>query len=492
MELDKDLRSVQEVRDLVKASKAAGKALAVYDAAKINTIVQTVAAACDAQAQRLGAMAVEETGFGVPADKAFKNKLGSSILYDSIKGMKTIGIIAEDKEKRMFEVAVPVGVVAALIPSTNPTSTTMFKAIIALKGANTVIFSPHPNAVQCVLETVRVIRGALQKAGAPEDAVLCITEPTIQATNELLGHSDTGVILATGGPGMVRAAYNSGNPAIGVGAGNGPAFIERSADVPAAIRHIFESKTFDNGTICASEQSIVTERCLRKQVLEEVSRQGGYLLNDEESKKVARILLRANGSMNPAIVGKPANTIAQMAGVDIPAKTRVLLSEQTTVGEDNPYSREKLCPVLGFYVEEDWERACERCMEILHNEGVGHTMTIHSQDEAVIREFALKKPVMRLLVNTPAALGGVGVTTSLAPSLTLGCGAVGGSATSDNVTPMHLINIRRIAYGVRELDEIRGGEARGAPVQAARQQFSQAEIERIAAEVILRITNSKL
>jgi len=492
LELDKDLRSVQEVRDLVKASKAAGKVLAVYDAAKIDAIVQTVAAACDAQAERLGAMAVEETGFGVPADKALKNKLGSSILYDSIKGMKTIGIIAEDKEKRMFEVAVPVGVVAALIPSTNPTSTTMFKAIIALKGANTVIFSPHPNAVQCVLETVRVIRGALQKAGAPEDAVLCITEPTIQATNELMGHSDTGVILATGGPGMVRAAYNSGNPAIGVGAGNGPAFIERSADVPAAIRHIFESKTFDNGTICASEQSIVTERCLRKQVLEEVSRQGGYLLNDEESKKVARILLRANGFMNPAIVGKPANTIAQMAGVDIPEKTRVLLSEQTTVGEDNPYSREKLCPVLGFYVEEDWERACERCMEILHNEGVGHTMTIHSQDEAVIREFALKKPVMRLLVNTPAALGGVGVTTSLAPSLTLGCGAVGGSATSDNVTPMHLINIRRIAYGVRELDEIRGGEARGAPVQAARQQFSQAEIERIAAEVILRITNSKL
>jgi len=492
LELDKDLRSVQEVRDLVKASKAAGKVLAVYDAAKIDAIVQTVAAACDAQAERLGAMAVEETGFGVPADKALKNKLGSSILYDSIKGMKTIGIIAEDKEKRMLEVAVPVGVVAALIPSTNPTSTTMFKAIIALKGANTVIFSPHPNAVQCVLETVRVIRGALQKAGAPEDAVLCITEPTIQATNELMGHSDTGVILATGGPGMVRAAYNSGNPAIGVGAGNGPAFIERSADVPAAIRHIFESKTFDNGTICASEQSIVTERCLRKQVLEEVSRQGGYLLNDEESKKVARILLRASGSMNPAIVGKPANTIAQMAGVDIPAKTRVLLSEQTTVGEDNPYSREKLCPVLGFYVEEDWERACERCMEILHNEGVGHTMTIHSQDEAVIREFALKKPVMRLLVNTPAALGGVGVTTSLAPSLTLGCGAVGGSATSDNVTPMHLINIRRIAYGVRELDEIRGGEARGAPVQAARQQFSQAEIERIAAEVILRITNSKL
>ena len=492
MELDKDLRSVQEVRDLVKASKAAGKVLAVYDAAKIDAIVQMVAAACDAQAERLGAMAVEETGFGVPADKALKNKLGSSILYDSIKGMKTIGIIAEDKEKRMFEVAVPVGVVAALIPSTNPTSTTMFKAIIALKGANTVIFSPHPNAVQCVLETVRVIRGALQKAGAPEDAVLCITEPTIQATNELMGHSDTGVILATGGPGMVRAAYNSGNPAIGVGAGNGPAFIERSADVPAAIRHIFESKTFDNGTICASEQSIVTERCLRKQVLEEVSRQGGYLLNDEESKKVARILLRANGFMNPAIVGKPANTIAQMAGVDIPEKTRVLLSEQTTVGEDNPYSREKLCPVLGFYVEEDWERACERCMEILHNEGVGHTMTIHSQDEAVIREFALKKPVMRLLVNTPAALGGVGVTTSLAPSLTLGCGAVGGSATSDNVTPMHLINIRRIAYGVRELDEIRGGEARGAPVQAARQQFSQAEIERIAAEVILRITNSKL
>ena len=306
----------------------------------------------------------------------------------------------------------------------------MYKSIISIKAGNAIVISPHPNAKGCILETVKLIRETIQRCGAPADIVQSISLTTIDATNTLLKSRDIGVILATGGEAMVRAAYSSGNPAIGVGPGNGPAYIERTADIPLAVKRIFDSKTFDNGTICASEQSIVTEKCIKDKVVEEVKKQGGYFLNADETKKLSGFILRANGTMNPKIVGKSAKVIADMAGFSIPEGTRVLVSEQTTVAKDNPYSREKLCPILAFYTEPSWEAACERCMQILYNEGVGHTMTIHSQDKNVIREFALKKPVSRLLVNTPGALGGTGATTALAPALTLGCGAVGGSVIS--------------------------------------------------------------
>ena len=257
----------------------------------------------------------------------------------------------------------------------------------------------------------------------------------------------------------MRAAYSSGNPALGVGPGNGPAFIEKSADIRLAVKRIMDSKTFDNGTICASEQSIIAERCIEQQVVDEVTRQGGYFMTPEESDRMAHFILRANGTMNPKIVGKSAKTLADMAGIRVPEGTRVLLSRQRTVGKDNPYSREKLCPILAFYVEDGWEEACRRSIEILNNEGAGHTMIIHSEDESVIREFALQKPVSRLLVNTPGALGGVGATTGLQPALTLGCGSVGGSATSDNVSPLNLINIRRVAWGLCELEDLRKQQA---------------------------------
>ena len=456
---DKDLRSIQEVRNLVARAKRAQKEYARFDQERVDKIVEAVGRACTAQAVPLAQMAVEETGFGIPADKVLKNLLGSSMTLDYVRGMRTVGIIADDKPRGITEVGVGVGIVAALIPSTNPTSTTMYKALISLKAGNAVIFSPHPGARNCIAATVKVIVEAARKAGAPEGLVGSLETLTMQATDALLKHRDVGVILATGGEAMVRAAYSSGNPALGVGPGNGPAYIEKSADIPTAVRHIIESKTFDNGTICASEQSIVTERCVEKKVIEELKRQCAHILDEEESKKVASILMRAGGTMNPRIVGKPAATIAEMAGIRVPADTTVMVSRQTQVSHDNPYAREKLCPVLGFYVEENWQAACERCIEILNNEGVGHTMTIHSEDEAVIREFALQKPVSRLLVNTAAALGGVGATTDLAPALTLGCGAVGGSATSDNVTPLHLINIRRVARNRRELSELRSANA---------------------------------
>ncbi len=456
MTLDRDLQSIQEVRDLVANAKKVQRELAEFSQEKIDRIIYEIAKDCAANAQKLAKMAVEETGFGVWEDKVLKNLLGSTITYESCKDMKTVGIIKEDKAAGLIEVGVPMGIVAALIPSTNPTSTTMYKSIISIKAGNAIVISPHPNAKNCIIETVKIIQQAAKRAGAPDNIVQAISLTTIDATNTLLKHKDIGVILATGGEAMVRAAYSSGNPAIGVGPGNGPAYIEKSADIPMAVKRIFDSKTFDNGTICASEQSIVTESCIKDKVVEEVKKQGGYFLNAEETKKLSGFILRANGTMNPKIVGKSAKVIADMAGFSIPEGTRVLVSEQTEVSKTNPYSREKLCPILAFYTENSWEDACERCMQILYNEGVGHTMTIHSQNDKIIREFALKKPVSRLLVNTPGALGGVGATTNLSPALTLGCGAVGGSATSDNISPLNLINIRRVAYGVRELSDVRG------------------------------------
>lgn len=456
MTLDRDLQSIQEVRDLVANAKKAQRELAEFSQEKIDRIIYEITKDCAANAQKLAKMAVEETGFGVWEDKVLKNLLGSTITYESCKDMKTVGIIKEDKAAGLIEVGVPMGIVAALIPSTNPTSTTMYKSIISIKAGNAIVISPHPNAKNCIIETVKIIQQAAKRAGAPDNIVQAISLTTIDATNTLLKHKDIGVILATGGEAMVRAAYSSGNPAIGVGPGNGPAYIEKSADIPMAVKRIFDSKTFDNGTICASEQSIVTESCIKDKVVEEVKKQGGYFLNAEETKKLSGFILRANGTMNPKIVGKSAKVIADMAGFSIPEGTRVLVSEQTEVSKTNPYSREKLCPILAFYTENSWEDACERCMQILYNEGVGHTMTIHSQNDKIIREFALKKPVSRLLVNTPGALGGVGATTNLSPALTLGCGAVGGSATSDNISPLNLINIRRVAYGVRELSDVRG------------------------------------
>ena len=455
MGLDMDLQSIQEVRDLIRDAKKAQEVFGTFDQRQVDQIVKAIAEACAANAEPLAKMAVEETGFGVWQDKVLKNLLGSTITYESIKDMKTIGVIHEDGAKGIMEVGVPMGVIAALIPSTNPTSTVMYKTLIALKAGNAIVISPHPGAKNCILETVNVIQDAARRAGAPEGLIGVIRLTTIEATDALLKDPNIGVILATGGEAMVHAAYSSGNPAIGVGPGNGPSFIERTANIPEAVRRIFDSKTFDNGTICASEQSIVTERCIESQVVEEVKRQGGYFMDEIQSEKVARFILRDNGTMNPKIVGKSAQAIADVAGIQIPAGTRVLLSRQTEVSKKNPYTREKLCPLLAFFVEEGWQEACERSIQILQNEGAGHTMTIHSQDTDVIREFALKKPVSRLLVNTPGALGGVGGTTNLAPALTLGCGAVGGSATSDNITPMNLINIRRVACGVTELSDIR-------------------------------------
>lgn len=452
---DKDLVSVQEVRNLLKQAKEAQKVLASFSQEKIDEIVRAISEKTYAKRVDLARMANEETGFGRWEDKVIKNLFASKVVYESIKDMKTVGILREDMAEKLMEVAVPVGVVAGIIPSTNPTSTAIYKAMIAVKAGNSIVFSPHPGALKSILATVEIIREALLETGAPAEAVSVITTPTMQATQELMRHPLTNLILATGGNAMVKSAYSSGTPAIGVGPGNGPAYITTTADIPKAVKCIMDSKTFDNGTICASEQSVIVEKSTDSQIQAEFTRQGGYFLTKEQADTLSKFILRPNGTMNPQIVGRDVQVIAKLAGITVPHDARVLLAPEKNVGIQYPFSREKLCPILAYYVVNNHEEACNLAIDILMGEGAGHTMAMHTESQDLIKEFALKKPVNRLLINTPAALGGIGASTSLAPALTLGNGAIGGSASSDNITPLHLMNIRRVAYGKIGLEEIR-------------------------------------
>jgi acetaldehyde dehydrogenase (acetylating) len=444
--VDTDLLSIQEARSLVRCARTALAEFAKADQEQVDDIVKTIASRAASQAEALAKMAVEETGFGKWEDKKQKNLLASEIVWNHIKPFKTIGLLKEDKEKQILEIATPAGVIAGLIPSTNPTSTAIYKVMIALKAGNAIVFSPHPSALKCITATITMIQEVLREKGIPENLVSVMSYPTIEGTAELMKVSD--LILATGGPAMVKAAYSSGTPALGVGSGNVPVFVERTADIEDAVTKIIASKTFDNGTVCASEQALITEKVIADKVRATLIAQGGYFLEGEALRKVKGVMERADGSMNPAIVGRDAQTIARMAKIDIPANTRIMLSEETEVSPKVPFSKEKLTALMAFYVVEDWQEACELSFKLLKNGGLGHSLAIHSNNNRVVREFAMKKPVSRLLVNTPATHGAVGLSTNLSPSLTLGCGTVGGGATSDNVDTLHLFNIRRVAYGV--------------------------------------------
>ncbi len=451
MELSKDLMSRQQVRDLVEAAAEAQKVLCTMDQQAIDRIVEAMAKTAADYATELASMAVEETGFGNVQDKIVKNRFASHRLWEAIRDQKTVGILRKDREKQVWDVAVPVGVIAGIAPSTNPTSTVIYKAMIALKGGNAIVLSPHPGAKKCSLRAAELLAQAAEAAGCPRGAIGCISLPTMQAVEELMKHPKVKLILATGGSAMVRSAYSSGTPAIGVGAGNGPSYFHPTCDLKQAVADVIRSKTFDNGVICASEQSIILERGFAEEAEKELLRQGVYILTDEESKKLAAMLFRGNGTMNPQIVGKTAGEIAKMAGLSGQAQAaRVLAARETGAGAKFPYSMEKLCPVLGLYRVENENEALSLSCAILEHEGSGHTFSIHAKDEGVIERFARKVPVSRFLVNTPAALGGIGETTGLFPALTLGCGAVGGSSSSNNIGPMDLINIRRVAWGHKE------------------------------------------
>lgn len=446
---DYDLQSVQETRDLARQGKLAQIELAKFNCEQIDRIIQNMVKVAAENAVCLAKMAVEETGFGKVEDKIFKNNFASTELYEFIKPMQTIGVIKEDKVNKVLEVAEPVGLLMGIIPSTNPTSTAIYKAIIAIKSRNGIVFSPHPSALKCTLHAARLMNDAAVAAGAPANIIACISKPSMNATNELMKCDEVAMIIATGGSAMVKAAYSAGKPALGVGPGNVPAYIEKTANVAKAVKDIITSKTFDNGTICASEQSVIVEECMRDQVMEEFRRQGGYFMTAAETEQVSKKLFVRGHAMNGKFVGRSAEAIASGAGITIPAGTKVLLGEQQGVGEGYPLSYEKLTTVLAFYTVKDWQEACELCIKLLHNGGVGHSLSIHTENHDMVMKFA-EKPVFRILVNTPSTHGGVGASSGLSPAFTLGCGTWGGSATSDNVTPMHLINVKRIAYGIKD------------------------------------------
>jgi acetaldehyde dehydrogenase (acetylating) len=459
---DRDLASIAEARALARRAKQAWLEVAEFDQARIDAIVDAMAAAATAQAEAFARLAVEETGYGVVEDKIEKNLFSSQKVHQFIRPMKTVGVVARHEDRRVVEIAEPFGVVAAVIPTTNPTSTAIYKILISLKARCTIVLSPHPSAVKCITRVAEVMEDAARRAGAPAGTINWMTTVTIEGTQELMKHRDVAVILATGGMGLVRAAYSAGKPAYGVGPGNAPAFIERTANVKKAVHDVITGKTFDNGVLCSSENSVVVDEPIAEDVKREFLAQGGYFLSKAEVDAVARLLVTPQRLPNPVLVGKSAIFIARKCGVTVPEDTRVLLAPLEGVGRDYPLSVEKLCPVLSYYVVKDWREGCERCKQILRYGGMGHTMSIHSQNEQVILEFGLHKPAFRIVVNSPTTHGSVGLSTGLDPAMTLGCGGYGGNITSDNISPRHLLNIKRLAYEVSPVvsrwDRASGGQ----------------------------------
>jgi acetaldehyde dehydrogenase (acetylating) len=448
--MDEDLKAVIEARSLVKRAEKAQKELSSFSQENIDKIVYNMALAGEKNANQLAQLAVDETGIGVYEHKIEKNLFATKNVYEYIKNMKTCGILNIDVEKMVVEIAAPAGVILAITPVTNPTSTILYNALIAVKGRNVVVFSPHPKAVKCSLRAVEVMHEAAVSAGAPDGILSCLSVPRIEGTQELMRSPDIDLILATGGTAMVRAAYSSGKPAIGVGPGNVPAFIERTADVEKAVHSIILSKTFDNGIICASEQAIIVDKPVEDEVVNALKKRRVYFLTENEIEKISSVLIQTDGSMNPSLVGKSAWYIANSSGFEVPEDTTLLIARLKGVGRDYPLSCEKMAPIVAFYVEDGWVRGCERCIEVVEYGGLGHTLVIHSRDRNIVREFGLRKPVFRIIVNGPGSQGAIGLGTGLAPSMTLGCGTWGGSATSDNITPEHLIQKKRLVFNPKD------------------------------------------
>lgn len=457
MSVDKDLVSVQQARDAVEAAHRAQTQLARFDQARIDRICEAMAKAALRDAARLGAMAVEETGFGIADDKREKNRFAAEDVWNAFRGLRTVGVVSESKD--VVEIASPRGVVCGIIPSTNPTSTAIFKILISIKSRNAIVLSPHPSAAKCIAETARIMREVAIKEGLPPDAINCMTTATIEGTEALMKNRLTAVILATGGIGLVRAAYSSGKPAFGVGPGNVPVFVERTADVPLAVQNILTGKTFDNGTICASEQAVVADAPVAKAVRATFEQQGGHFLSASESDQLAKVVSTAQRTLNPGIVGKSVEVIAKMAGLNVPQGTRCLMADVGGVGREHPLSMEKLSPILAFYVEDGLERGAARCFEILSYGGMGHTAGIHTRSRDVAKAYGMEMPASRVVVNTPTTHGAIGFSTALPPSMTLGCGSWGGNVTSDNISPLHLMDIKRVAFETRPVKSARPAQA---------------------------------
>ncbi len=443
---DRDLQARQEVRTLLRQAQEAQRAFKEFSQDQVDKIFAFMATAGYHNSHRLAKMAVEETGYGKVDDKSLKNQFATRFVYEAWADLKTVGIINRDEQNKVIEIAEPMGVVAAIIPTTNPTSTALYKALIAVKARNAVVFSPHPRAAKCTYESVRIMARAAEEAGAPAGLISCMTQMDMAGTEELMHARETAVILATGGPGLVRAAYSAGKPAFGVGPGNVPIYIDRSAQLEKAVRDVIRGKTFDWGTLCSSEQALVVDAPVYEQTRQLLVENGAYFLDEKQAAVVGRILVFENGMINPELVGHSPQAIAAVAGISIPDSVKVLVAEQSGIGKEFPLSREKLSPVLAMYRVQDWQDGCDHCIRLLNLGGRGHTLGIHATDEQVIMQFALHKPAFRIVVNTPSSLGAVGATTGLDPALTLGCGTYGGNISADNISPKNLLNIKRLAY----------------------------------------------
>ncbi len=485
MALDKDLASIQEARELAQRAHEAWKSWSHASQAEVDRVCAAMAEAGYQAAERLGRMAQEETGFGVAAHKKLKNEFGSLRVWESLRDVKTVGVLRHDPEHRLYEIAWPMGVVVGLVPSTNPTSTAFFKSLIAVKARNAIVFTPHPSAARCTYEAVHTMAIAAENAGAPRGLISCMQQIALQGTQELMSHKLTALILATGGTPMVRAAHSTGKPAYGVGPGNVPVYVDRSADIEKAARYIVASKAFDYSTICATEQAVIADRPVARRLAELMQQEGAYFTSEQETALLRPLIFNPDGSMNTKVVAKSAPYIAAFAGFKVPADTRVLVTPLSQVGKQEPLSHEKLTTVLGWYEVDGWEQGCEVSLAMIEAGGRGHTQIIYANDERVIMAFGLEKPVFRILVNTMGTLGAIGLTTGLMPSLTLGSGGVGGSITGDNVTAHHLLNIKRLAYEMYSppLDALQSGPPLPGP--------SPEEIERVVRQVLNEILDSK-
>src|SRR5271157_1063050 len=450
---DKDLLSIQEVRTKIETAYQAWQKYRTYSQEQVDAIVERMAAAARANARKLAEMAVEETGYGNTQDKYIKNLLNCDWLPRRMRGMRTVGILRELPEERLVEIGVPVGIVAAVLPTTNPTSTAIYKTLISLKAGNGIVISPHPRAHKCTCATTTILYQAALEAGAPEGIMQCIDNATLEGTNALMRHERTGVILATGGSGMIKAAYSSGKPAFGVGPGNVPVLVDTSADLNDAISKIVAGKSFDYGTVCSSEQAVVAETSLRDRILGLLKEQKAFLANEAQKEALGKLLVTSNWTINPQCVGQAPAKLAKMAGFEVPPDTSIICCEIAGVGKQYSLSMEKLSPVLSLHFVSDFNAAMETCHALLKFGGLGHTAVIYSRNDARTGEYGMRMPAMRVLVNTPAPQGSTGITTNLFPAMTLGCGAVAGNITSDNVGPQHLINVKRIAYVARTPEE---------------------------------------
>jgi acetaldehyde dehydrogenase (acetylating) len=485
MGLEKDLASIQESRDMVTAAHEAWKTWSKASQEEVDRVCAAMSAAGVQASERLGRLAQEETSYGVAAHKKIKNEFGARVVWESIRDLKTVGVIRHDPARKLYEIAWPMGVVAALIPSTNPTSTTFFKALIAVKARNAIVISPHPAAKRCTYEAAHTMALAAENAGAPKGLIGCLQQISLPGTQELMNHRQTAIILATGGTPMVRAAHSTGKPAYGVGPGNVPVYVDRSADVKKAARYIVASKAFDYSTICATEQSVIADLPIASKLAELMRVEGAYFTNPHETDALRTLLFQPDGNPNTAVVGKSAPFVAEAAGFRVPPETRILVTALSKAGKAEPLSHEKMTTVLGWYEVDGWEQGCERSIEIIQAGGIGHTQIIYANDERVIMAFGLEKPVFRILVNTMGTLGAIGLTAGVMPSLTLGSGGVGGAITGDNVSAYHLINIKRLAYETMAppLEAFLPGEKTASP--------SAEDLERVVRQVVSEILDFK-